>query len=98
MATMPHSQVVNAAMGRCSCSLPDTRSGAKMLISATAIQIPTRPPALHAIHEPSAVTVRSFETDAPAMTRSCAEPGRGASVPGRYGRSVPGWGSTIPWS
>ncbi|MGH9216169.1 MAG: hypothetical protein ACRDZS_07935 [Acidimicrobiales bacterium] len=34
-----------------------------MLISTTAVQIPARPPALHSIHEPSAIAVRSFEPD-----------------------------------
>jgi hypothetical protein len=64
VATKPHSHVVKAAMGRCSCSLPETRSGARTLISTTAVQIPARPPTLHASHEPSAIAVRSLEPDA----------------------------------
>ena len=63
VATRPHSQVVKAATGRCSCSLPDTMSGARTLINTTAVQIPASPPTLHTIQEPSAVAVRSFEPD-----------------------------------
>jgi hypothetical protein len=63
VATKPHSHVVKAAMGRCSCSLPDTRSGARTLISTTAVQIPARPLTLHTIQEPSAIAVRSLEPD-----------------------------------
>jgi len=43
--------VTNAATGRCSCSLPDTMSGEKMLISAPATQITATPATVHAIRE-----------------------------------------------
>ena len=53
--TPPQNQVVNAATGRCSCSEPETRSGANTLISSTASHMPPRPMAVHVIQEPSAV-------------------------------------------
>jgi hypothetical protein len=64
-------------------SLPQPRraaSGAKTLISATAVQIPASPPTLHSIHEPSAMAVRSFELDV-CMSRwslppPCSRPDR----------------------
>jgi hypothetical protein len=34
-----------------------------MLISTTAVQMPARPPTLHIIHEPSAIALRSFDSD-----------------------------------
>jgi hypothetical protein len=58
MATRPHSQVPNAATGMCSCSLPEIMSGARMLITTTATQIPAMPAAVHAIQEPSAIAER----------------------------------------
>jgi hypothetical protein len=58
VATKPHIQVTNAATGKCSCSLPETMSGAKVLIRATATQIPAMPAAVHAIQEPSAIVER----------------------------------------
>jgi hypothetical protein len=57
----PHSQEVAAAMGMCSCSLPVTMSGARVLISTTATQIPAMPAADHAIHDPSAVAEREVD-------------------------------------
>ena len=56
--TPPQNQAVNAATGRCSCSEPETRSGAKMLISRTATQIPPIPIAVHGIQDKSAVAAR----------------------------------------
>jgi hypothetical protein len=41
--TPPQNQAVNAATGRCSCSEPETTSGAKRLISRTPTQIPPLP-------------------------------------------------------
>src|SRR5918994_5791554 len=54
----PQNQVANAATGRCCCSEPETRSGAKRLIRSTAIQIPPIPMAVHSIQDRSAVVVR----------------------------------------
>jgi hypothetical protein len=54
----PQNQVVNAAIGRCSCSEPETKSGASRLISRTATQIPPTPMAVHSIQEGSAVAAR----------------------------------------
>ena len=54
----PQNQVVNAATGRCSCWEPETKSGAKRLISSTATQIPPIPMAVHTIQDKSAVEAR----------------------------------------
>jgi hypothetical protein len=54
----PHSQVVKAATGRRSCSLPVTMSGAKTLITVTATQIPAIPAAVQAVHDRSAIIDR----------------------------------------
>src|SRR5829696_8980205 len=55
--TPPQNHVANAATGRCSCCEPETRSGAKRLISRTATQIPPIPIAVHSIQDRSAVGV-----------------------------------------
>jgi hypothetical protein len=54
----PQNQVVNAATGRCCCSEPETRSGARRLSRRTAVQIPPTPIAVHSIQERSAVASR----------------------------------------
>lgn len=56
-APTPQIQVLNAATGRCWCSLPDTRSGEKTLISTTAAQIEAIVAMVHAVHESSTPTV-----------------------------------------
>jgi hypothetical protein len=56
--TAPQNHAVNAATGRCSCSEPETRSGASRLSSSTATQIPPIPIAVHSIQDKSAVVAR----------------------------------------
>jgi DNA-binding CsgD family transcriptional regulator len=53
----PQNHEPNAATGRCCCSEPETKSGAKTLIRSTAIQIPPIPIAVHSIQDGSAVVV-----------------------------------------
>jgi hypothetical protein len=49
---------MKAATGRCSCWAPETRSGAKRLISRKATQIAPIPIAVHTTQDRSAVAAR----------------------------------------
>ena len=56
VAMRPQIQVRKAGSGRCSCSLPLTRSGATRLTAVTPTQMAATPNSVQAIHDRSAVT------------------------------------------